>query len=79
VEQPIWILQAVSDPSEDLCAEVLRCEGFPWFDGRAAEAFDGVPPGVSLAIVAGAVIGRGTGKAGKGGEGRAFVGDGNAG
>ena len=60
MEQPIWILQAGSDPSEDLCAEVLRCEGFPWFDERPAEAFDGVPPGVGLLVVAGAGIDRGT-------------------
>ena len=47
MEQPIRILQAGNDPSEGLCAEVLRCEGFPWFDERSAGAFDGVPPGVS--------------------------------
>lgn len=60
MEQPIRILQAGNDPSEGLCAEVLRCEGFPWFDARSAGAFDGVGPGVSLVVVAGIGVDRGT-------------------
>ncbi len=60
MEQPILILRARSDPSEDLCAEALRCEGFPWLEERPASEFDGVPPGVSLVILAGAGIGRTT-------------------
>lgn len=62
MEQPILILHAGSDPSEDLCAEVLRCEGFPWLEERPASGFDGVPPGVSLVILAGTGIGRTTAK-----------------
>lgn len=62
MEQPILILHAGSDPAEDLCAEVLRCEGFPWLEERPASAFDGVPPGVSLVILAGTGISRTTAK-----------------
>ena len=58
MEQPILILHAGSDPSEDLCAEVLRCEGFPWLEERPASAFDGMPPGVSLVVLAGTGVGR---------------------
>lgn len=58
MEQPILILHAGSDPSEDLCAEVLRCEGFPWLEERPASGFDGVPPGVSLVVLAGTGVGR---------------------
>ncbi len=53
MEQPILILRAGSDPSEDLCAEVLRCEGFPWLEERLASGFDGVSPDVSLVVLAG--------------------------
>ena len=53
MEQPILILRADSDPSEGLCAEVLRCEGFPWLDERAAHTFDTPPPGVCVVILAG--------------------------
>ncbi len=60
MEQPILILRADSDPSEDLCAEVLRCEGFPWHEERPASGFDGVSPGVRLVVLAGAGFGHTT-------------------
>ena len=62
MEQPILILRADSDPSEELCAEVLRCEGFPWLEERPAYGFDGVSPGVSLVILAGTGISQTTAK-----------------
>lgn len=58
MEQPILILRAGSDASEDMCAEVLRCEGFPWLEERPASGFDGVPPGVGLVVLAGTGVGR---------------------
>ena len=58
MDQPILILRAGSDPSEDLCAEVLRCEGFPWLEERPASGFDGVTPGVGLVVLAGTGVGR---------------------
>lgn len=58
MNQPILILRAGSDASEDLCAEVLRCEGLPWLEERSASGFDGVPPGVRLVVLAGTGISR---------------------
>ncbi len=60
MEQPILILRPDCDPSEGLCAEVLRCEGFPWLEERPAGEFDGVPPGVSVVILAGSGVSRNT-------------------
>jgi hypothetical protein len=51
--QPILILKAGSDPTVGLAAEILRCEGFPWFSEETLEAFDGAPPEVKLIVVAG--------------------------
>lgn len=54
MNQPIQILYAGHDLTEGLCAEVLRCEGFPWFEERPAEAFEDALPGAQLFVVAGA-------------------------
>ena len=62
MEQPILILRAGSDPSEGLCAEVLRCEGFPWLEERLASGFDGVSPDVSLVVLAGTGVSHTTAK-----------------
>ena len=42
--QPILILAAGTDPTVGLAAEILRCEGFPWFAERSLEGFDEAPP-----------------------------------
>ncbi len=60
MEQPILILRTGGDPSEGLCAEVLRCEGFPWLEERPAGEFDGVSPGESVVILAGSGVSRTT-------------------
>ena len=51
--QPIWIVQSGSDPIHDLCGEILRCEGFPWFETHAAEMMEDVPPHVRLIVATG--------------------------
>ena len=56
MNQPIWVLHTGSDPTNSLCAEILRCEGFPWLEEHSAKVFDSVPPGVRLLVVAGAGI-----------------------
>ncbi len=54
--QPILILRAGNAPSVGLAAEVLRCEGFPWFSEESLENFDGASPEVKLVVVAGGDI-----------------------
>ena len=51
MNQPIWVLHTGSDPTNSVCAEILRCEGFPWLEERSSEVFDVVPPGVKLLVV----------------------------
>jgi hypothetical protein len=38
MHQPILILRAGSEPTTALCAEILRCEGFPWFSEQSSDA-----------------------------------------
>ena len=53
MHQPIQILHVGSEVTNEVCAEILRCEGFPFFETHPAEGFDGMPPGVQLLVVAG--------------------------
>jgi len=53
VAQPIWLVVADDRPSTDLAAEILRCEGFPWFQPVPLERLDEIPPKVKLVVVAG--------------------------
>jgi hypothetical protein len=57
--QPIWVLQSGSEPADELCAEILRCEGFPWFEALPLEDFREAPREVRLLIVVGAPISAG--------------------
>lgn len=60
MNQPIQLIRAGSGPEEEVCAEILRCEGYPWFEEVPAEAFDGVPPEVKLMVVTGVGLSSGT-------------------
>ena len=53
MDQPIWLVPADDRPSTGLGAEIMRCEGFPWFDEVLAALIDEIPPGVKLIVVAG--------------------------
>ena len=53
MHQPIWVLRAGGDPTVDMAAEILRCEGYPWFEVLPAERFDTAPPEVRLLVIAG--------------------------
>ncbi|MBT3342011.1 MAG: hypothetical protein HN404_03340 [Gemmatimonadetes bacterium] len=55
VHQPILILHAGHDPTTALAAEILRCEGFPWFSEEPLDQFTTAAPGVVLIVVAGTV------------------------
>lgn len=56
MHQPILILRAGADPTAALGAEILRCEGFPWFSEEPLDRFVEVPPGVRLIVVAGSEV-----------------------
>lgn len=53
MNQPIWSLFSEEDPVYRLGAEILRCEGFPWLEEKAASAIDTIPPDVSVVLAAG--------------------------
>ena len=54
--QPIWLLRSGHEPADELCAEILRCEGFPWFEELPVAQFRETPPEVRLLTVVGAAI-----------------------
>lgn len=53
MNQPILLLYADDALTTPVSAEILRCEGFPWFEAEPAAAFFDAPPEVELIIVAG--------------------------
>ena len=53
MNQPILLLYADDALTTPVSAEILRCEGFPWFEAKPAAAFVDAPPDVELIIVAG--------------------------
>src|SRR5688500_9228423 len=51
--QPIQIVRAGNDPADALCAEILRCEGYPWLAEQAPGELDALPAETALVVVAG--------------------------
>jgi hypothetical protein len=56
MNQPILLLRAGTEPATSLAAEILRCEGFPWFSEMPADRFVDAAPGIRLIIVAGSEV-----------------------